>query len=107
MERLGEISGSRASSAASETPVDAANASAEETRGGWNGGNGSSSSSTVQQQVSLGGVRGSTSSALSGSISGGIGGDLDDTALNELGDNELEGLLEQMWMQVMGQVRLL
>lgn len=31
-------------------------------------------------------------------------GDLDDMALNELGDTELEGLLEQMWMQVMGQV---
>lgn len=30
---------------------------------------------------------------------------LDDTALNELGDADLEVLLEQMWMKVMGQVR--
>lgn len=108
VERLGEISGSRASSAASsETPADAANATAEESRGGWNGGNSISSRSTVQQQVSLGGVGRSASNVLSGSVSGVIGGDLDDTALNELGDNELEGLLEQMWMKVMGQVRLL
>ncbi|CAN0490113.1 unnamed protein product, partial [Ectocarpus sp. 8 AP-2014] len=30
---------------------------------------------------------------------------LDDSELSKLGDRELEDLLEQMWMQVMGQVR--
>lgn len=35
---------------------------------------------------------------------GGVGRMLDDTELNELGDVELEKVLEQMWMAVMGQV---
>lgn len=48
----------------------------------------------------------SSSSLSSNRPSLGRGGEIDDTELNELGDSELEGLLEQMWMQVMGQVRV-
>lgn len=119
VERLGKISGSRTSIAASEAasqeggggpPSVSSGASSSEHRGGgaWancvegGGGGGGCGGPTdiVQQQV----LSGRVGCASNGSMSGFGVGDLDDMALNELGDTELEGLLEQMWMQVMGQV---
>lgn len=52
----------------------------------------------------LGEIKGSRAS-VGLELGGGLTGEVDDTELNELGNDELEGLLEQMWMQVMSQVR--
>lgn len=121
VERLGEISGSRAapggggggSSGGSETQLDSSVSSAGnnagsgtasgELHGGWgSGGNGCGGghSDLVQR-----GLLGREGFVCNGSMSGIMGVDLDDTALNELGDTELEIVLERMWMKVMGQVR--
>ena len=117
VERLGEISGSRANVAAGEdggktdsvgggsgsAPGELQEAWARAGAGGGCSDSGSINGSTMcrdnVQQTSLG-REGSMSSS-------GLGvGDLDDMALNELGDTELEGVLEEMWMKVMGQVRV-
>lgn len=106
VERLGEISGSRANSAASDgdntDSVIGSNGGVcaiGELSGGC-AGDGSSWSRDNVQQTSL--ARDGSMSSTSGLG----GGDLDDLALNELGDTDLEGLLEEMWMKVMGQVRM-
>lgn len=123
VERLGEIKGSRASStgAASEAPgnrssgpggfvqgvVAAAAAAAGDGGSGSGNGTDTGSNSKPQQQLALAGRAASATPAPGGLVLGvgAGGGEIDDTELNELGDNELEGLLEQMWMQVIGQVR--
>lgn len=154
VERLGEISGARASSAASESQHVYSSGSAGGARAstppantltpatggpgaqGTRGGSGTCRPG-VHESWSPFGVVGSESSSMScvstsggtgegssiGVGAGGLGGvgstgvvarggndlgqqlPLDDTALNELGDAQLEVLLEQMWMKVMGQVR--
>ena len=121
VERLGEIKGSRASSGASEAPppppppLESGGNNSGGAGGGGSGefvqgllateGGGSGPDSGARQRALVGRV--SSSSSSGGLVLGGGpgGGEIDDTELNELGDSELEGLLEQMWMQVMGQVR--
>lgn len=106
VERLGEISGSRANSAASEgdnTDSVTGSSGGVCASGELNGACVKDCSSWSRDSVQQ------TSLARDGSMSstsGLGGGDLDDMALNELGDTELEGLLEEMWMKVMGQVRI-
>lgn len=101
VERLGEIKGSRASSAG------AGSEAAGDGSGSGGAGNGANAepNSNSQLKTTLGG-RAASATPASGGLLGVAGGEeIDDTELNELGDNELEGLLEQMWMQVIGQVR--
>ncbi|CAM9842184.1 unnamed protein product, partial [Laminaria digitata] len=103
VERLGKISGARTSVAASETSLDDGGGGTWAHCGGGGGGGGCGGggpSGIVQQQV----LSGREGCASNGYMSGFGVGDLDDMELNELGDTELEGLLEQMWMQVMGQL---
>lgn len=107
VERLGEIKGSRASStsAGSEAPGDSSSGS------GGSGGAGNCTNAGPNSKPQLKSAlvgRAASATPASGGLVLGVGaggGEIDDTELNELGDNELEGLLEQMWMQVIGQVR--
>lgn len=121
-ERLGEISGSRGNIAASdqmpnETGNDDGTSDNTSTVGGLQGllvgggngggrGRGGVLSEIVQPAVTMSREESNTS-MYSGSVSDSQDGgcsDLDDTALNELGDDELERMLEQMWLNVMGKV---
>lgn len=123
VERLDQIKGSRVSGADSEAPAGGAGsgafvqgivgtAAAAAAAAAGDGGGGSAWPKIgcgAQQQVSSGKVGGSPS-APGGLVQPGVGGgagggELDDSELSKLGDSELEDLLEQMWMQVMGQVR--
>lgn len=129
VERLGEIQGSRANSAADDTRCESGgrdsfgSSSSGGAAGGiasgiWAGGsNDSSAGANHSSELVLSRGEGSSLSVFGdggigarASVGGGQEYDLghhhalDDTALNELGDAELEVLLEQMWMKVMGQV---
>ncbi|CAM9863183.1 unnamed protein product, partial [Ectocarpus sp. 12 AP-2014] len=122
VERLDQIKGSRVSGADSEAPaggagsgafvqgfVGTAEAAAAAAAGdGGGGGAWPKIGGGAQQQVSSVNV-GDSPSAQGGLVQPGVGGgagggELDDSELSKLGDRELEDLLEQMWMQVMGQL---
>lgn len=128
MERLGEIQGSRASSTASEIHGEGGHESFSSAPSGGGstapgasaGINASPSGDVPQSSAGAGSTlcESRDGAAVAGGgqgpagLGGGGGGDLghhqalDDSALNELGDADLEVLLEEMWMKVMGQVSI-